>query len=218
MVLPHILPVGPGGAPIEPVHVRTEVLPPLGCEVLLALVWVRDDVGVLDRADEVHPQIAQIALAHRLPAAVLDLRDGRALVEAGVADLARVLGADVVVEELVAVVVIRVARVGVAKVVIGGKPDHGEEDPDALFPALGQPLARVARAPLGDEQERCYQRQPVADGAQDVGLEGFLAEPVGLPEERLGRVEEGVEGGQGVGGQRSRQEAEFHGCSPRRGG
>ena len=185
VVLHHVLPVGPPGRRPEPVDVLLEGLPLRGGEVLLALGRVGHHEGVRHRLDQVHAQIADLALADLGAATELDLGDGRALVEARVAQLLRVLRSQVVVEELVAVVVLGVARVRVEEVEVGTERQHREQDRDALASAQRDGLPDAPSAHFVDQQQRAAERQPDAQAVHQP-RPGLVGEERAVPEEACG--------------------------------
>ncbi|HXS31008.1 MAG TPA: hypothetical protein VN755_09255, partial [Steroidobacteraceae bacterium] len=93
---------------IEPVDVLFEILPGRRREAIRAALGLGQDVSVLGLLDQVHAQIAKLPIGDLGLASIFDLRHQRAVVEARVTELLRVLGAQVVMVKLVPVVVLLV--------------------------------------------------------------------------------------------------------------
>src|SRR6476619_3822716 len=92
----------------EPVDVGFEHLPSIGSETAGAIGWVTDDRG--SRSKPIRVQVAN-PLTGDLPAeSDLDVRNGGALIQSGVTELRKVLGAEIVVIVLVNLDVGRVMK------------------------------------------------------------------------------------------------------------
>jgi hypothetical protein len=83
--------------------------------------------------DQVDAQVHHLAGEDFVLLSGVGLRDGNALVDPLVAELVGVLGAEVIMKELVAVIKARRAEISEAKV--GGDGHHGERERGSLRPA-----------------------------------------------------------------------------------
>jgi hypothetical protein len=175
MVLLHLVPVAAERHAPEERDVVLERVPPRGRErdptfrriARLAELGVREPLGGVD--DQIDPQIAQLASPHRLTRLVAGPRraigqfrlgDGGTNVDSLVANLGEVLGAEVIVKELVPVVEIAVADV--EKVKIRANREHRQPAPDELLPPQRH------RAPLGLACRFEPQREQGGDAEEDL--------------------------------------------------
>ena len=152
--------------------------------MVLALPRIGEDVRVLDLLDQVDAQIADLTTGHARAASELDLGDRSTLVELVVTNLFEVLRAEVIVEELVAVVVLAIPDVRIEEVEVGEERRDRQHDRDPAFRAPRDAFAQFCRTHLVHQEQRGRHRQDDAHALHEV-LPVRLLEDNVLPEEVL---------------------------------